>query len=32
VRRRLHPYGFGGKYRIGNQRGQRLHDLIEQAR
>jgi peptide/nickel transport system substrate-binding protein len=27
-----HPNGFNGKYWIGNQPGQRFHDLMEQAR
>jgi peptide/nickel transport system substrate-binding protein len=30
--RLFHPNGFGGKYWIGNQPGQRFHDLMEQAR
>ncbi|HTY78150.1 MAG TPA: ABC transporter substrate-binding protein [Candidatus Bathyarchaeia archaeon] len=28
----FHPTGFNGKYWIGNQPGQRFHDLMEQAR
>jgi len=28
----LHPNGFGGKYWIGSQPGQRFHDVMEQAR
>jgi peptide/nickel transport system substrate-binding protein len=27
-----HPNGFNGKYWVGNQPGQRFHDLMEQAR
>ncbi len=30
--RLFHPNGFGGKYWIGSQPGQRFHDLMEQAR
>ena len=30
--RLFHPNGFGGKYWIGNQPGQRFHDVMEQAR
>jgi peptide/nickel transport system substrate-binding protein len=30
--RLFHPSGFGGKYWIGSQPGQRFHDLMEQAR
>jgi peptide/nickel transport system substrate-binding protein len=30
--RLLHPNGFGGKYWVGSQPGQRFHDLMEQAR
>ncbi|PYO00967.1 MAG: hypothetical protein DMD91_09425 [Candidatus Rokuibacteriota bacterium] len=30
--RLFHPNGFGGKYWIGNQPGQRFHDIMEQAR
>ena len=30
--RMFHPDGFGGKYWVGNQPGQRFHDLMEQAR
>jgi peptide/nickel transport system substrate-binding protein len=28
----FHPSGFNGKYWVGNQPGQRFHDLMEQAR
>jgi len=30
--RLFHPNGFGGKYWVGSQPGQRFHDLMEQAR
>ncbi len=30
--RLFHPSGFGGKYWVGSQPGQRFHDLMEQAR
>ena len=30
--RLFHPNGFGGKYWIGNQPGQRFYELMEQAR
>jgi peptide/nickel transport system substrate-binding protein len=30
--RLFHPSGFGGKYWVGNQPGQRFHELMEQAR
>jgi peptide/nickel transport system substrate-binding protein len=30
--RLFHPNGFGGKYWIGSQPGQRFHDVMEQAR
>jgi peptide/nickel transport system substrate-binding protein len=30
--RLFHPTGFGGRYWIGSQPGQRFHDLMEQAR
>jgi peptide/nickel transport system substrate-binding protein len=30
--RLFHPNGFGGKYWVGTQPGQRFHDLMEQAR
>jgi peptide/nickel transport system substrate-binding protein len=30
--RLFHPNGFGGKYWMGSQPGQRFHDLMEQAR
>ena len=30
--RLFHPNGFGGKYWIGSQPGQRFHELMEQAR
>ena len=32
VWRLFHPNGFGGRYWIGSQPGQRFHDLMEQAR
>jgi peptide/nickel transport system substrate-binding protein len=32
VWRLFHPNGFGGKYWVGSQPGQRFHDLMEQAR
>ena len=30
--RLFHPNGFGGKYWVGSQPGQRFHDVMEQAR
>jgi peptide/nickel transport system substrate-binding protein len=30
--RLFHPTGFGGRYWVGSQPGQRFHDLMEQAR
>jgi peptide/nickel transport system substrate-binding protein len=30
--RLFHPNGFGGRYWVGSQPGQRFHDLMEQAR
>jgi ABC-type transport system substrate-binding protein len=30
--RLLHPNGFGGKYWMGSQPGQRFHDVMEEAR
>ena len=32
VWRLFHPSGFGGKYWVGSQPGQRFHELMEQAR
>ncbi len=32
VWRLFHPNGFGGKYWVGSQPGQRFHDLVERAR
>jgi peptide/nickel transport system substrate-binding protein len=32
VWRLFHPNGFGGKYWVGSQPGQRFHDIMEEAR